>query len=125
MPRLHPLLPACSACCSPRPRPSRPRLPPWGTGESQGEDLAISLVTFSPGDDVASWWGHGSLVVEDRRLEQSRLYNYGMFSFDERMLRALRDGTARVLGGRREPRGDLTASTARYNRDVRHAGART
>ncbi|WP_224249510.1 Lnb N-terminal periplasmic domain-containing protein [Hyalangium gracile] len=60
--------------------------PPWGTGESQGQDLAISLVTFSPGDDVASWWGHGSLVVEDRRLGAARLYNYGMFSFDSTML---------------------------------------
>jgi hypothetical protein len=61
-------------------------MPPWGTGESRGEDLLIYLVTFGPGDDVASWWGHGSLVVEDQRLKQSRLYNYGMFSFDERML---------------------------------------
>lgn len=61
-------------------------MPPWGTGESQGEDLAILLVTFSPGDDVPSWWGHGSLVVEDRRRQMSRLYNYGMFSFDEAML---------------------------------------
>jgi hypothetical protein len=60
--------------------------PPWGTGESRGEDLVISLVTFSPGDDVASWWGHGSLVVEDKRLNHARLYNYGMFSFDSTML---------------------------------------
>ncbi|MDC0708958.1 DUF4105 domain-containing protein [Stigmatella sp. ncwal1] len=60
--------------------------PPWGTGESRGEDLVISLVTFSPGDDVASWWGHGSLVVEDTRLGKQRLYNYGMFSFDSTML---------------------------------------
>ena len=60
--------------------------PPWGTGESKGEDLIISLVTFSPGDDVASWWGHGSLVVEDQRLGSARLYNYGMFSFDSTML---------------------------------------
>ena len=61
-------------------------LPPWGTGESRGEDLSSYLATFGPGDDVASWFGHGSLVVEDQRLHQSRLYNYGMFSFDERML---------------------------------------
>ncbi|ATB32517.1 DUF4105 domain-containing protein [Melittangium boletus] len=60
--------------------------PPWGTGESKGEDLTISLVTFGPGDDVPSWFGHGALVVEDARLRTSRLYNYGMFSFDERML---------------------------------------
>ncbi|AGC46474.1 hypothetical protein MYSTI_05193 [Myxococcus stipitatus DSM 14675] len=61
-------------------------VPPWGTGESQAEDLVVSLVTFSPGDDVPSWWGHGSLVVEDRRLGVARVYNYGMFSFDDAML---------------------------------------
>ncbi|WNG16198.1 DUF4105 domain-containing protein [Cystobacter fuscus] len=65
---------------------SAQELPPWGTGESRGEDLTVYLVTFGPGDDVPSWFGHGSLVVEDQKLRQSRLYNYGMFSFDERML---------------------------------------
>ncbi|ATB38093.1 hypothetical protein CYFUS_003519 [Cystobacter fuscus] len=65
---------------------SAQELPPWGTGESRGEDLSVYLVTFGPGDDVPSWFGHGSLVVEDQKLRQSRLYNYGMFSFDERML---------------------------------------
>ncbi|MBN8227378.1 DUF4105 domain-containing protein [Corallococcus macrosporus] len=58
-------------------------VPPWGTGESRGEDLSIWLVTFSPGDDVFSWWGHGSLVVEDRAKHLQRLYNYGMYSFDD------------------------------------------
>ncbi|MFP2896986.1 DUF4105 domain-containing protein [Corallococcus sp. 4LFB] len=58
-------------------------VPPWGTGESRGEDLSIWLVTFSPGDDVFSWWGHGSLVVEDRARNMQRLYNYGMYSFDD------------------------------------------
>lgn len=61
-------------------------IPPWGSGVSRGEDLSIWLVTFSPGDDVPSWWGHGSLVVEDKRLQQSRLYNYGMFTFNDTML---------------------------------------
>ncbi|MBJ6765144.1 DUF4105 domain-containing protein [Myxococcaceae bacterium JPH2] len=61
-------------------------VPPWGTGESQGSDLSIWLVTFSPGDDVPSWWGHGSLVVMDRQHQDQRLYNYGMFTFDEAML---------------------------------------
>ncbi|OJH35859.1 DUF4105 domain-containing protein [Cystobacter ferrugineus] len=65
---------------------SAQELPPWGTGESRGEDLSVYLVTFGPGDDVPSWFGHGSLVVEDQKQHQSRLYNYGMFSFDERML---------------------------------------
>lgn len=75
--------------------PARAAAPPWATGESRPEDLVISLVTFGPGDDIPSWFGHGSLVVSDRRLNHERLYNYGMFSFDSRML-------ARFLMGRLE-----------------------
>jgi hypothetical protein len=59
------------------------QLPPWMTGESRGEDLTVTLVTFSPGDSVPEWWGHTALVVEDGRLKQGRLYNYGMFGFDK------------------------------------------
>lgn len=54
-------------------------LPPWMDGRSQPADLAISVVTFSPGDSLVEWWGHTSLVVEDRRLNEARLYNFGMF----------------------------------------------
>ncbi len=54
---------------------------PWGIGESQGEDLAITLATFGPGESLESWWGHSAMVVEDRRLREARLYNYGMFDF--------------------------------------------
>ncbi|MDP2341908.1 MAG: DUF4105 domain-containing protein [Deltaproteobacteria bacterium] len=49
---------------------------------TRGEDLVIMLVTFSPGDDITSWFGHSALVVEDRRTKDSRLYNYGEFGFD-------------------------------------------
>lgn len=58
-------------------------LPPWMNGESRGEDLRVSLVTFSPGDSLTEWWGHSSLVVEDLQRNHGRLYNYGMFGFDE------------------------------------------
>ena len=54
-------------------------LPPWMTGESQPVDIAITLVTFSPGDSLVEWWGHTSFVVEDKRLNHARLYNFGMF----------------------------------------------
>ncbi|OJT18019.1 hypothetical protein BO221_41730 [Archangium sp. Cb G35] len=87
MPRLAPLLTCLFGLLLLASTPTHAQeLPPWGTGESQGQDLSIYLVTFGPGDDVASWFGHGSLVVEDQRLKQSRLYNYGMFSFDSTML---------------------------------------
>jgi hypothetical protein len=60
---------------------------PWAEGgASRGEDLVVSLATFGPGPEVVSWFGHTALVVEDRRLREGRLYNYGMFSFDEKML---------------------------------------
>ncbi len=92
--------------------------PPWGTGESQGEDLVISLVTFSPGDDVASWWGHGSLVVEDRRLGAARLYNYGMFSFDSTMLGRYAMGRLEFWVAEASVRATYRAYK-RVNRDVR------
>ncbi len=60
--------------------------PPWASGQSRPEDLSIKLVTFSPGDEIVAWFGHTALVVEDKRLERARLYNYGMFSFGDGML---------------------------------------
>ncbi|WP_164001411.1 DUF4105 domain-containing protein [Pyxidicoccus caerfyrddinensis] len=93
-------------------------IPPWGSGQSQGEDLSIWLVTFSPGDDVPSWWGHGSLVVEDKRLQQSRLYNYGMFTFNDTMLARFAMGRLEFWVGH-----SSVGSTFRYyqaeDRDVR------
>lgn len=53
--------------------------PPWLTGQSNPADLSITLVTFSPGDTLVEWWGHSSFVVADTRLNQVRLYNFGMF----------------------------------------------
>jgi Domain of unknown function (DUF4105) len=92
--------------------------PPWGTGESHGEDLIVSLVTFSPGDDVASWWGHGSLVVEDRRLGAARLYNYGMFSFDSTMLGRYAMGRLEFWVAEASPSGTYRLYRA-MDRDVR------
>ncbi|MCY1021867.1 DUF4105 domain-containing protein [Pyxidicoccus sp. MSG2] len=93
-------------------------IPPWGSGESRGEDLSIWLVTFSPGDDVPSWWGHGSLVVEDKRLQQQRLYNYGMFTFNDTMLARFAMGRLEFWVGH-----SSVGSTFRYyqseDRDVR------
>ncbi|MEC9440358.1 MAG: DUF4105 domain-containing protein [Myxococcota bacterium] len=59
-----------------------PPTAPWGNGTSNPQDLKIILVTLGPGDDVASWFGHTAIAVEDTRLGVRRAYNYGMFSFD-------------------------------------------
>lgn len=61
---------------------------PWSAERdiSNPEDLEVTFVTFSPGATVPTWFGHSAIVIEDRRLGVSRLYNYGMFSFDGTLL---------------------------------------
>ncbi|MCH8811082.1 MAG: DUF4105 domain-containing protein [Gemmatimonadetes bacterium] len=60
--------------------------PPWLDGTSAAADIQVYLVTFGDGSDVASYFGHNSVVVEDTRLGAKRLYNYGMFDFGPDML---------------------------------------
>ncbi|MBI3184930.1 MAG: DUF4105 domain-containing protein [Myxococcales bacterium] len=91
---------------------------PWGTAESNPEDLAIWLVTFGPGDDVASWFGHSALVVVDQRLKRGRLYNYGMFSFDPTMLTRFAMGRLTFWVGDAPVEGTLSFYQAQ-DRDVR------
>ncbi len=62
------------------------RSPPWGEGKSAGEDLTISLVTFGDGDSIPEWFGHTGLLVEDARLGDRRIYNFGYFNFGPDML---------------------------------------
>lgn len=59
---------------------------PWLSGASKADDLHIKLVTFGPGDDIPSWWGHGGIIVEDSALQIARIYNFGLYSFDRTML---------------------------------------
>ncbi len=72
---------------------------PWGCGVSRGVELNIKLVTFGPGDDIPSYWGHSALIVEDTLLKQSRIYNYGLFSFDNGMLVQFLMGRLYFSGG--------------------------
>lgn len=51
-----------------------------------GDDLAIRLVTFGPGDDIFNYFGHNALMVEDTRNGYAVLYNFGMFHFGPEML---------------------------------------
>lgn len=92
---------------------------PWDEGgPSLPEDLEVSLVTFGPGSDVPSWFGHSAMGVMDKRLGTQRLYNYGMFSFDSMMV-------LRFVKGRLEfwvaptPFQGTLRSYARQDRDVR------
>ena len=59
---------------------------PWANGSSNPQNLKIILVTIGPGYDVPSWFGHTAIAVQDTKLNYTRAYNYGMFSFDSTYL---------------------------------------
>ncbi|NOX89076.1 MAG: DUF4105 domain-containing protein [Calditrichaeota bacterium] len=91
---------------------------PWGKGLSKPENLIFKLVTFGPGDDIPSYWGHLSLIVEDTLYNVSAIYNFGLYSFDETMIYRFAMGRLIFEVGR--------ASVASYfnyyrseNRDIR------
>ncbi len=109
------MLCAFLALSVPAPAHAQQRYPaPWAQGgESRPQDLAITLVTFSPGDDVPSWFGHTAIGVRDNRLGLERLYNYGMFSFDSDML-------LRFIGGRLE----FWVGVAPYQPTLEHYAAK-
>ncbi len=90
---------------------------PWTSGDSRAEDLQIKLVVFSPGDAIPSWFGHAALVVEDTRLGHSRLYNYGMFHFDSRLLVKFATGRLWFWVGQ-QPEERVYELYKSHNRDV-------
>ena len=91
---------------------------PWADGRSKAEDLHIKLVTFGPGDDIPSWWGHTGLLVEDLRYHKARIYNFGLFSFDDGMLFKFAMGRLIFAAGDFSVAGYLEWYR-RQNRDVR------
>jgi Domain of unknown function (DUF4105) len=89
---------------------------PWR--DAQGEDLTVGLVTFGPGDDVYNYFGHNAVIVQDRKQELARLYNYGMFRFGPDMLPSYMKGQLTFWVGQTP----VHATFARYidaNRSVR------
>jgi hypothetical protein len=92
--------------------------PPWATGESRGEDLQVHVVTFGPGDDIAEWFGHAAIVIEDTTRREARLYNYGEYAFDPTLaLRYLQGHLTFQVGER--PFQRTLQLYAQKNRDVR------
>jgi hypothetical protein len=47
----------------------------------EGDELAVSVLTFGPGDHPFSKFGHDGLLVEDKLRGTSLVYNYGTYSF--------------------------------------------
>jgi hypothetical protein len=49
---------------------------------AQGDSLRISLLTYSPGVDLYTAFGHSAVRVQDLREGTDVLYNYGTFDFN-------------------------------------------
>ncbi len=47
------------------------------------ENAQISLLTFDPGQEVYSIWGHTAIRVYDQVKKIDNVYNYGTFDFDQ------------------------------------------
>jgi hypothetical protein len=92
--------------------------PPWAVNESRGEDLQVHVVTFGPGDDIAEWFGHAAIVIEDTARNEARLYNYGEYAFDPTLALRYLQGHLTFQVGERPYRRTLQLY-AQKNRDVR------
>ncbi|MFP3040439.1 DUF4105 domain-containing protein [Treponema primitia] len=50
--------------------------------EPDKDDLTIRISVMGPGDELYFWWGHIALIIEDRASRVKKLYDYGLFSFE-------------------------------------------
>jgi hypothetical protein len=48
-----------------------------------GSNLDVALITFGPGTEVWERFGHNAIAIHDRTTDRSRLYNFGIFDFDQ------------------------------------------
>jgi hypothetical protein len=82
------------------------------------DTLAVRVVTFGPGDDIAEWFGHAAIVVEDKATKTQHLYNFGEYSFDETVVRRYAMGRLLFSVGQRNVEKTLQLYAA-HDRDVR------
>jgi len=62
------------------------------------DDYLFKIVVISPGKEIYMWWGHIALIVEDTRLNSSRLYNWGMFTYPgDSFIRDFIDGKVQYM----------------------------
>jgi hypothetical protein len=47
-----------------------------------GEGAEVSLITYTPGDELYQSFGHSAIRVRDELLGLDRLYNFGVFDFE-------------------------------------------
>jgi hypothetical protein len=88
----------------------------WERGPSRVDDLTFEVYVFGPGPSPEEWWGHIGLQVKDSRRKTELMYNWGMFTFDEKFMLNFVTGTLRFWVDA-EP---TPPSMAFYRRQGRH-----
>ncbi|MDR0402063.1 MAG: DUF4105 domain-containing protein [Treponema sp.] len=61
-----------------------PALPDANRSANRGDYLTVKIAVMGPGDELYLWWGHIGLVVEDALSAESRFYDWGVFSFENK-----------------------------------------
>jgi hypothetical protein len=51
--------------------------------QNEQENTTLKIALFGPGTPLYSWWGHISIIIEDTASADSRLVDYGIFSFEK------------------------------------------
>ncbi|MDR1374035.1 MAG: DUF4105 domain-containing protein [Treponema sp.] len=45
------------------------------------DDLLFKVAVYGPSDEIFIWWGHAALIVENTKLDYSRVFDWGIFSY--------------------------------------------
>ncbi len=53
-----------------------------GVVNGQNNEVIVSLLTCSPGNEIYSIYGHNALRIQDRNTNSDIVFNYGTFDFD-------------------------------------------
>ncbi len=87
----------------------------WRATDSTASNLHLYLVTFSPGDELTDWFGHTAIVVRDSVNKTGKLYNFGLFSFNEGFIKNFVFGRLIFWKGRH----DLASTLVYYKSERR------
>lgn len=96
-------------------------IPSWEEGTADPKNIQLTLYTFGPGPAPEGWWGHIALEIRDTKTNQALLYNWGMFSFTENLIRDFLSGRLWFWVERTQ----VDQTLAQYRREGRYIVAQT
>ena len=59
---------------------------------SDSDDLIVKIAVFGPGDKIYAWWGHITLIIDDKNTGRSTSYDFGIFSDENRFFKNIISG---------------------------------